>query len=285
MNILSVQSHVAYGYVGNRAAVFPLQRLGFEVWPVNTVQFSNHTGYGAWTGEIFAAKHIQDVLAGIFERTAPESCHGVLSGYLGDAGLGEAILEVTGRVRAANPDAVYLCDPVIGDIVEGIYVRPGIPEFLHKRAIPAADIVTPNQFELELLAGRKLASLGEVLAAARQLRALGPRIVLVTSVMHEATLVDEIEMMLVTAEGAWRVVTPRFDFPIAPNGGGDLVAALYLGHYLRSRDAIESLAATAAATYAVFAETGAAASRELQIIAAQDELVAPRRRFAVEKIA
>lgn len=284
MNILSVQSHVAYGYVGNRAAVFPLQRLGFEVWPVNTVQFSNHTGYGAWTGEVFAARHIQDILAGVFERTAPASCHGVLSGYLGDAGLGEAILEVADRVRAANPEAVYLCDPVIGDIAEGVYVRPGIPEFLHKRAIPAADIVTPNQFELELLAGRKLGSLEEVLTAARALRALGPRVVLVTSVMHEATSEREIEMIAVTAEGVWRVVTPRLAFPIAPNGGGDLVAALYLGHYLRTRDVTESLAATAAATYAVFEATGKAASRELQIIPAQDELLAPRRRFAVEKI-
>ncbi len=130
MNILSIQSHVAYGHVGNAAAVFPLQRIGVEVWPVNTVQFSNHTGYGAWTGTVFGADHIRDVVKGIEDRGVFSSCDGVLSGYMGSAEIGEAILDAVARVKRANPTARYCCDPVIGDIDTGVYVREGIPDFI-----------------------------------------------------------------------------------------------------------------------------------------------------------
>ena len=126
VNILSIQSHVAYGHVGNSAAVFALQRLGCEVWPVHTVQFSNHTGYGAWTGEVFAAGAIEGVVSGIAERGVLASCDGVLSGYVGSLETGAAILDAVGRVKAANPGAVYCCDPVIGNRARGVFVRPGI---------------------------------------------------------------------------------------------------------------------------------------------------------------
>lgn len=149
MNLLSIQSHVVYGHVGNDAAVFPLQRLGVDVWPIHTVQFSNHTGYGAWRGEVFGAAAIREVMQGIEERGILGTCDGVLSGYMGSAEIGEAILDAVGRVKGANPKARYCCDPVIGDIDTGIFVRPGIPEFIRERAIPAADFVAPNQFELD----------------------------------------------------------------------------------------------------------------------------------------
>src|SRR5262245_22609873 len=154
MNILSIQSHVAYGHVGNAAAVFALQRLGIEVWPVHTVQFSNHTGYGQWGGRVFDAAMIRDVIAGIAERDVLGACAGVLSGYLGTADIGEVILDAVARVKRANPAAAYCCDPVIGDATRGVFVRPGIAEFPQARALPAADVVTPNQFELGHLAGR-----------------------------------------------------------------------------------------------------------------------------------
>src|SRR5687768_17753569 len=153
MNLLSIQSHVAYGHVGNSAAVFPLQRIGVEVWAINTVQFSNHTGYGAWRGQVFQEGLIRDCVTGIAERGALARCDGVLSGYMGDAAIGEAILDAAARVKAANPKALYCCDPVIGDVGRGVFVRPGIPEFMKTRTVPAADIITPNHFELELLAG------------------------------------------------------------------------------------------------------------------------------------
>ena len=155
MNILSIQSWVAYGHVGNAAAMFPMQRLGHEVWAVNTVQFSNHTGYGAWKGSVFSGEAVAEVVTGIEERGALPRCDGVLSGYMGDAAIGEAILGAVAKVKAVRPDALYCCDPVIGDVGRGIFVRPGIPEFIKARAVAAADIITPNHFELELLSGRE----------------------------------------------------------------------------------------------------------------------------------
>src|SRR5919206_4312855 len=175
MNILSVQSWVSYGHVGNAAALFPLQRLGIEVWAVNTVQFSNHSGYGDWRGQVFTGEAIRDVLAGIEARGVLPACDGVLSGYLGDAGIGEAILDAVARVKAANARALYCCDPVIGDMGRGVFVRSGIPEFMRERAVPAADVVTPNHFELEFLAGRAVRGVADLKAAVAAVHDLGPR--------------------------------------------------------------------------------------------------------------
>src|SRR3954453_22597461 len=164
MNILSIQSHVAFGHVGNAAATFPLQRIGVEVWPIHTVQFSNHTGYGSWTGRVFEAGLITELVQGIAERGVLGQCDGVLSGYMGSAETGAAILDAVARVKAANPRARYCCDPVIGDVGRGVFVRPGIPDFTREHAGSAADIVTPNQFELDRLTGRTSGTRGEALA-------------------------------------------------------------------------------------------------------------------------
>ena len=127
MNILSIQSWVAYGHVGNASAVFPLQRLGAEVWAINTVQFSNHTGYGHWTGQVFTGEAIRALVDGVEARGVLPSCDAVLSGYVGGKDIGAAILHAVARVRAANPHALYCCDPVIGDDRDGVYVRPASP--------------------------------------------------------------------------------------------------------------------------------------------------------------
>src|SRR3954464_14347457 len=153
VNILSIQSWVAYGHVGNASAVFPLQRLGAEVWAINTVQLSNHTGYGAWTGQVFTGDAVRELVDGIASRGVLGRCDAVLSGYMGDGGIGEAILDTVSRVRTANPASLYCCDPVIGDEGRGVYVRPGIPALIRDRALPEADIATPNAFELAELTG------------------------------------------------------------------------------------------------------------------------------------
>jgi pyridoxine kinase len=282
--VLSIQSHVAFGYVGNRAAAFPLQRLGHDVIVVNTVQFSNHTGYGAWTGEVFTAEHIVDVIDGVAERGGITACDAVLSGYMGDAALGQVIVETAARVKAANRHAVYCCDPVMGDVGRGFFVRPGIPDFMKAHAIPAADIVTPNQFELEYLTDRTVGSLADALDAAAALRARGPRVVLVTSLTRAEAPADRIEMLVDTADGAWVVATPRLPLDPPPNGAGDAVAALFLAHYLKAFDAAAALEQASAAIYAVFEETRRRGRRELQLIAAQDELVAPRTVFRAGKV-
>ncbi len=285
MAILSIQSHVAYGYVGNRAATFPLQRLGHEVWSVNTVQFSNHTGYGRWRGQVFEPAHVAEVVSGIAERGVLAECQAVLSGYMGNAETGSAILDAVAQVRAANPGALYCCDPVMGDVGRGMFVRPGIPEFMRERAVPAADITTPNQFELEYLTGRTVRTLEDALEATAALRAKGPRVVLVTSLLREDTAPGTIEMLAATAEGAWLVLTPQLPMEPPPNGAGDAVAALFLSQLLRGRDAGEALGETAASIFGIFAATHAAGARELRLVAAQEELVSPSRRFAVERVA
>jgi pyridoxine kinase len=282
VNVLSIQSHVAYGHVGNSSAVFALQRLGVEVWPIHTVQFSNHTGYGAWRGRIFDGESIDEVVEGIAERGVLGSCDAVLSGYLGSCDVGQAVVSAVARVREANPAAVYCCDPVLGDVGRGVFVRPGIPELLREVAVPVADVVTPNHYELDLLAGTSTRSLASVKEAVAAVQALGPRTVLTTSLVAEDTPADAVDLLASEGGRHFRVRTPRLG--LAVNGAGDAVAALFLAHRLRTGSATDALAAAAASVYGLLARTEAARSRELLLVAAQDELVRPGRSFAVEEV-
>ena len=282
MNILSIQSHVAYGHVGNASAVFPMQRLGCEVWPIHTVQFSNHTGYGAWRGRVFDGPAIEEIVEGIAERGVLPSCDGVLSGYMGSADIGTAILSAVARVREANPEALYCCDPVIGDVGRGVFVRPGIPEFMRDHAVPAADIVTPNQFELDYLSGLPAATVADAKMAVAAVHRLGPRVALVTSLLTEDTPADAIDLLASEGGRFWRVRTPRLALSV--NGAGDAVAALFFVHYVRSSSAPSALGEAAASTYGLLKRTEEAGSREILTVAAQDEFVSPTRRFPVEEV-
>ncbi|MGY2051051.1 pyridoxal kinase PdxY [Methylobacterium sp. JK268] len=282
MNILSIQSHVAFGHVGNASAVFPMQRLGVEVWPIHTVQFSNHTGYGAWRGRVYDGAAIAEIVEGIAERGVLGSCDGVLSGYMGSAEIGEAILGAVTRVRAANPNALYCCDPVIGDVGRGVFVRPGVPDFMRDHAVPAADIITPNQFELDYLSGLPSSTLAEAKRALAAVRARGPRVVLVTS-LHTAETPDDAIDLLVDAGGeTWRLRTPRLALSV--NGAGDATAALFLVHYARTGSAAEALGATAASIFGLLRRTEQAGAREILTVEAQEEFVAPSRAFPVEAV-
>lgn len=284
MAILSIQSHVAFGHVGNAAATLPLQRLGREVWAVHTVMFAAHAGYGPPRGPIFSPQTVRDVVEGLEERGVLPRCKAVLSGYLGEAALGEAVLDAVARVKAANPAAVYCCDPVMGDAAPGVYVRAGIPDFMRDRAIPAADIATPNAFELELLTGLPVETLTGAIAACRVLVSKGPKTVLLTSLEREDTPKGMIEMLAVTAESADLVATPKFDLDPAPNGAGDLTAALFLAFLLEFGVPGEALARTAAAVHAVFTATERAGERELAIVAAQDAILRPDATFSVRAV-
>ncbi len=281
LNILSIQSWVSYGHVGNASAVFPLQRLGAEVWAVNTVQFSNHTGYGAWRGSVFGAELIHELVEGIAERGALPRCDAVLSGYMGAAEIGEAILAAAARVKAVNPGAMYCCDPVIGDVGRGVFVRPGIPEFMRDRALPAADILTPNQFELEWLAGYEVASLDDAKRAVAALQARGPRCVMVTSLRTAETPEGTIELLAGEGGEFWRVRTPML--PLSVNGAGDAIAALFLFHRLRWGEARVALSAAASSIYGLLRRTAEAGSREILTVAAQEEFVTPSRVFRAER--
>ena len=278
-SVLSVQSRVAYGHVGNTAAVFPLQRLGIEAWALDTVAFSNHTGHGQWRGAAVPAADLAALFDGIAALGVLPRIDAVLSGYLGDVATGPVLLDIVGQVRAANPQALFCCDPVIGDIDTGSYVTEGIAEFFRDRALALADIATPNCFELEYLTGRRIANVGEAVEAAAALRDRGPGVVLVTSLDRP---LDRIAMLAAGPGGAWLVETPRL--PVMLNGCGDVAAALFLGRLLRGEALPEALAATAGSLHAVIAETVRLGRYELALVAAQDELVAPSLRLTAERV-
>jgi pyridoxine kinase len=280
--VLSIQSHVAYGHVGNSSAVFPLQRMGIEVWPVHTVQFSNHTGYGEWRGRVFDGQAVEEVVQGIADRGVLGGCDAVLSGYLGSADIGHAVVQTVERVRAANPAAVYCCDPVIGDVGRGVFVRPGIEELLRDVAVPVADLVTPNHFELDLLAGTTTRTLPEVQDAVAAVQALGPRVVLTTSLVTDDTPADAVDLLASEGGRHFRVRTPRLG--VSVNGAGDAIAALFLAHWLRTGSAAEALSGAASSVFGLLTRTEAAGSREVLLVDAQQEFVAPSRVFVVDEV-
>ncbi len=280
--VLSIQSHVVYGHVGNSAAVFPLQRLGREVWPLMSVQFSSHTGHPGWRGHAFDAAMIDQCAEGLEAIGALPSCAGLLTGYLGKPEIGDAALRALARIRAANPDAAYACDPVIGDVGRGSYVAPGVAEFFRDRALAAATIVTPNAYELEWLTGASATTLAEASAGIAALLARGPSVVVVTSLSLEGSPPARIDMLAGDDRGMWRLRTPKL--PIAVNGAGDLFAALFFHHWLERRSTPEALSRTASSVFGVVAATLAAGARELALVAAQDELVRPSAIFMAEAV-
>jgi pyridoxine kinase len=275
--ILSIQSSVAYGHVGNSAVTFPLMRIGVTVWPVITVHFSNHTGYDSWRGPLLSASDLREVVRGIDERGVLGEVDAVLSGYQGAEDIGAMILEAVTLVKQRNPAAIYCCDPVLGDADRGSYVRPGIAEFMRDHVVPAAQVITPNQFELTALTGLPVSTMADVLRAADAARHRGPELVLITSVVRRDGPPGTIEMVGVDGEGAWLVSTPRL--PRTFTGSGDLTAAIFLASLLRAWDLPRSLAHTAAVMYGVLKTTHNLGRNELALIAAQDELIHPSHAF------
>ncbi|GAA2014658.1 pyridoxal kinase PdxY [Microbacterium ulmi] len=282
MKILSIQSAVAYGHVGNSAAVFPLQRIGVEVLPIYTVAFSNHTGYGAWRGPLIAPSDVADVITGIEERGVFPQIDVVLSGYQGGEGIGDVIIDAVARVKAANPDAVYACDPVMGNARSGCFVAPAIPVLLRERVVPVADIITPNQFELGFLTGTEPGSIESTLESVEAARAMGPRTVLVTSVERPDREEGTIEMLAVDDAGAWIVQTPLL--PLKANGSGDVTAALFTAHYRRTGDAADALARTASSVFDLLENTHRSGERELQLVESQEAYAHPRMQFSVRAV-
>ena len=208
-NILSIQSAVSYGHVGNSAAVFPLQRIGHEVWPVYTVNYSNHTGYGSWKGPMIPATEVAAIIDGIEERGALPRVDAILSGYQGGDDIADVIIDTVARVKAVNPDAIYACDPVMGSAKSGCFVSDNIPPLLRDRVVPVADLITPNQFELGYLVEQDVTDLDSTLCAVDAAREMGPSTVLVTSVERADAPADTIEMIAVDDHGKWIVRAPH----------------------------------------------------------------------------
>ena len=281
-NVLSIQSAVAYGHAGNSSATFPLQRASVNVYPVYTVTFSNHTGYGSWRGPMIAASDVADVITGIDERGALATVDAVLAGYLGSADVGQVVLDAAALVKSRNPEALFLADPVMGDVGRGFFARPAIPEFFRDHVVPAADIMTPNLFELHYLVGHETTTLAEVADAARELRDRGPGIVVVTSVVASDAQDDLLRMLAVDADQAWLVETPMLDRHFV--GSGDLTAATFLAHLLRTGDLGKTLGATASVVYSILEQTAISGEAELQLVAAQEQIVNPVNEFTAHRL-
>ncbi|QKJ87067.1 Pyridoxal kinase PdxY [Paramixta manurensis] len=285
-NILAIQSHVVFGHAGNSAAEFPMRRMGANVWPLNTVQFSNHTQYGHWTGTVMPAAHLTDIVSGIAAIDRLKTCDAVLSGYLGSAEQGEHILQIVKEVKAANPDAWYFCDPVMGHPEKGCIVAPGVAEFHCNAALPASDIIAPNLLELEMLSGETVNTIADAVTVSRKLIAKGPKVVLVKHLSRAGRRSDRFEMLLITHDEAWHISRPLVDFGVRqPVGVGDLTSGLLLVNLLHGQPLQQALEHVTAAVYEVMIKTHQMGEYELQLVAAQEEIAKPRHHFAAEKLA
>lgn len=284
-NILAIQSHVVFGHAGNSAAEFPMRRLGANVWPLNTVQFSNHTQYGQWTGCVMPPAHLTEIVQGIAAIDQLKRCDAVLSGYLGSAEQGEHILGIVRQVKAANPQAKFFCDPVMGHPEKGCIVAPGVAEFHKRYAMPASDIIAPNLIELEILAGREVKDVADAVLAARELIAQGPEIVLVKHLARAGYSQDRFEMLLVTADEAWHISRPLIDFGARhPVGVGDVTSGLLLVKLLQGASLRDALEHVTAAVYEIMVTTKEMGEYELQVVAAQDRIAKPVHCFSATQL-
>lgn len=283
-NLLAIQSHVVFGHAGNSAAVFPMQRVGVNVWPLNTVQFSNHTQYRQWTGMILPTEQLPALVQGIADIGELGACDAVLSGYLGSAAQGNAVLEVVAMVKAANPDAVYLCDPVMGHPEKGCIVPQEVSDFLVNRALTAADLVCPNQLELNSFCGRKPEDFKDCVMMTKGLLRFGPRAVMVKHMDYPGRAADSFEMILVTEQQIWHIRRPLLTFPRQPVGVGDLTSGLFLARHLCGDTLRQAFEFSASAVHAVLEETRRQGTYELQLVSAQEGIANPPVRFSAEMI-
>lgn len=271
MDVLTIQSHVARGHVGLNAATLPLQLLGFEVDAIPTAVFSNHLGRADFTGRALDPEWVRDLVDGVAARGLGR-CRALLTGFIGDEALGETALHALDRLRAANPDAIYACDPVMGN-ENGFFVPPGLPEYMRDRLAPRADILFPNHMELEFLAGGGVSTIAEALEAAREVRAMGPGVVAVTSLEARAGFPDDVPALVSGPDGAWLARVPRLDVPA--DGAGDLTAAVFTAASLRGAAPAEALAHAVGATHGVLRRTAELGLSDLALVAARGEIERP----------
>ncbi|GAB3518322.1 pyridoxal kinase PdxY [Photobacterium alginatilyticum] len=281
--ILSIQSHVTYGHAGNSSAVFPMQRMGFEVWPIHTVQFSNHTQYKqGWTGRAFSASDIDELVQGLNNIDALSRCEAILTGYQGSAEQCEAVVRTVEKVKAHNPSAIYVCDPVMGAPDKGCIVAPGITEHLVNNLMPIADVIVPNQFELSQFAQMEINTLSDAVTACHIALEKGPKAVLVKHLYCISD--DKFSMMLATREGCFLAQRPHLPFELQPVGVGDLISAVFTAGLLKGNSPREAFQHCHDACYGVLKCTQQQNEWELQTVLAQDELVEPSETFPVETL-
>ncbi|STO54096.1 pyridoxamine kinase [Canicola haemoglobinophilus] len=283
-NILSIQSHVVYGYAGNKSATFPMQLLGIDVWALNTVQFSNHTQYGKWTGMVIPKEQIGEIVQGIDNIGELHQCDAVLSGYIGSAEQVEEIIKAFYKVKERNPKAIYLCDPVMGHPDKGCIVADGVKEGLIKTAMAQADIITPNLVELRELSGLAVENFEQAIEAVKVILSKGPKKVLVKHLSRVGKDATKFEMLLANEDGIWHISRPLHDFSKEPVGVGDLTAGLFLANLLNGKSDVEAFEHTANAVNDVMETTYKTGVYELQTIASREWIVKPKSQYKAVKI-
>jgi pyridoxine kinase len=282
MTVILIQSQVAYGHVGNSAAVFAMQMHGIDVIAVPTTLLSNRPGYPTIRGRVLDAQLVADLLLGVEERGALPTCRMILSGYLGSPEIAAVVADFVQRAKARNPALLYCCDPVLGDRDRGLFVQADIPPLVRDRLCRLADIITPNHFEFEWLCGAKATTTDQVIAQAQALLARGPSTIVVTSA-ELADLPDgQIETVAVERSQAWRVRTPKL--PISPSGTGDLFASLFVSARVQEKDTRDALGHAASAIFAVLERTAADGTEEMRIVESAGQLVRPQRRFEANAV-
>jgi pyridoxine kinase len=277
MRVISIQSQVAFGHVGNSAAVFPMQMHGIDVTAVPTTLLSNRPGYPTIRGRVLEAQLVADLLQGVEERGAVDTCQMILSGYLGSAEIAAVVADFVVRAKNRNPKLAYCCDPVLGDRDRGLFVQADIPPLVLQRLCRLADIIMPNHFEFEWLCGAKATTTDQVIAQARVLMAQGPSTIIVTSAELEDTPDDAIETLAIEQSNAWRVRTPKL--PISPSGTGDLFASLLVSARVGGSNTPDALGHAASAIFAVLEKTAIGGTEEMRIVESAELLVHPKRRF------
>ncbi|AWI50653.1 pyridoxamine kinase [Actinobacillus minor 202] len=284
-NVLSIQSHVVYGYAGNKAATFPMQLLGIDVWALNTVQFSNHTQYGQWKGMVIPKEQISEITQGIDNIKVLHECDAVLSGYIGAAEQGAEILACVERIKSVNPKAIYFCDPVMGHPDKGCIVAPGVAEFLRDQAMAKADILSPNLVELRELTGLDIENFEQAIEAIKFIRAKGVKRVLVKHLSKVGQNPSQFEMVLANQDGIWHISRPLHKFlGKDPVGVGDLTSSLFLANLLNGKSDLEAFEHTANAVNDVMSVTQQSGKYELQIIKARSLIVEPQSQYKAVKI-
>jgi len=275
--VIAVSSLVARGGVGLRASAFALERLGFPVWQVPTIFLPWHTGHGPSTRIVPSAEGFAGVIGELAASPHLAEVGAVLTGYLGSPAQAEAIAGLVTALKRVRPEALYVCDPVIGD-AEGLYVPAATADAIRDLLLPIADVATPNRFELAWLAGRPTGTPLEALAAAR---ALGPARVMVTSA--PALMRDSTGVLLATPTEAIVAEHPYLEG--APSGVGDLAGAIAVAGLLEGRSDEKTLAWVAAALFEMVARTLKGGHDELAVVAEQDVIVRPMAHVAVRRLA
>jgi pyridoxine kinase len=283
MAVLSIQSHTVFGHVGNSAAVLPLQRQGIEVWPLPAAVLSFHNGHGRPAIRFTPGTEVRALVEAMAAQGKLAGCRALLTGWLGSADAAETVTGCRELVRAANPAALWLCDPVLGETGEGLYVPEDLARTIRDRLVPQADVITPNQFELEWITGQAIRDRASALAVLRAALALGPRIVVCTSVRRDDRPPGRLETLAATADGVWSATVPELSQQIY--GAGDMFSALMLARLLRGDDAAAAMAFASAAVWGVLSASIKAGSMEPVIVAAQEEFVTPSRAAIVERLA